>query len=85
MQLGVAEMRRRFKEILDRVAQGEVVDITRRDTVIAVLGPPMSKAADQPLGEVLLAWRRDWDVDSWPDDDPFDGVRDQSVGREPPW
>lgn len=85
MQVGVAEARRRFKEILDRVAYGEVVSITRRDTVIAVLGPPSSQAPDKPMGEALLAWRRDWAVDSWPDDQPFAGVRDHSEGRESPW
>jgi prevent-host-death family protein len=85
MHLGVAEARRRFKEILDRVAHGEVVNITRRDTVIAVLGPPSSLVQDKPWGDVLLAWRRDWDVDSWPDDQPFADVRDHSEGREPPW
>ncbi len=85
MQIGVAEVRRRFKEMLDRAAHGEVVNITRREAVIATLGPPSSQAPDKPLGDVLLAWRRDWDVESWPDDQPFAGVRDNSAGRESPW
>lgn len=85
MQVGVAEARRRFKEMLDRVAHGEIVSITRRETIIAVLGPPSSQTPDKPLGEALRAWRLEWDVDSWPDDDPFAGVRDGSGGRESPW
>jgi len=83
MQMGVTEARRRFKEVLDRVARGEVIDITRRDTVIAVLGPPISRPPE-PLAEALLAWRQDWHVDSWPDDEPFADTRDRSAGRDSP-
>lgn len=85
MRVGVAEARQRFRELLDRVIAGESVEIARRETVIAVLGPPRAPAADKPISEALLDWRRDWDVDSWPDDGPFDDVRDLSPGREAPW
>jgi prevent-host-death family protein len=85
MRVGVAAARQRFKELLDRVATGQTVEITRRNTVVAVLGPPVPPAPDRSLAEALADWRRDWDVDSWPDDDPFADVRDASPGRRPPW
>lgn len=85
MRLGVADARRRFKEMLDRVADGETLEITRRNTVIAVLGPPIPAAPERPLLDAVLDWRRVWDVDSWPDDDPFADTRDRSAGRQAPW
>ncbi len=85
MRLGVAEARRRFREMLDRVSAGEVLEITRRDTVVAVLGPPSLQAPQQPFAEALSDWRREWDVDSWTDDQPFADTRDPSRGRQSPW
>ncbi len=84
MRVGVAEARRRFREMLDRVSAGEVLEITRRDTVVAVLCPPVPRAPAKHLAEVLRDWRREWDVDSWPDE-PFANVRDRSAGRQAPW
>lgn len=85
MRLGVADARRRFREVLDHVRSGETVEITRRDTVIAVVGPPPAGASAKPFAEVLREWRAEWEVDTWPDGDPFVDVRDASPGRTSPW
>lgn len=86
MRVGVAQAREHFREMLDRVAAGEVVEVTRRGEVVAVIAPPSS---GYPVGgsfmEALRAWREAWDVESWPDEDPFADVRDHSQGRPAPW
>ena len=46
--LGVAEIKRRFSEILNRIEmRGERIAIRRRGRTVAVIGPP--GAADEPL------------------------------------
>lgn len=82
MEVGVAEARRRFKELLDRVVHGETIQITRRDAVVAVLGPPPPVDSPNTFGAEMRAWRERWDVASWPEDDPFSDVRDRSPGRD---
>lgn len=85
MRTGVADARARFRELLDRVERGETVEVTRRGRVVAVLRRPDADLPDRPgLGEAIDAWRRDWNVAAWPDDDPFAGVRDPSPGRTAP-
>jgi len=85
MRVGVAEARVHWRDLLDRVHTGESVEITRRGMIVAVLSPP--PAADAaPFVETLLAWRAEWDVACWPeDDDPFAVARDETSGREAPW
>lgn len=85
MRIGVAEARRRFSELLDRAIRGEVVEVARRGEVVAVLGPPPGGGTSDPVSAVLQRWRTTWDVDVWPDDDPFADVRDRSDGRPAPW
>jgi prevent-host-death family protein len=85
MRIGVAEARRRFSELLDRAIRGEVVEVARRGEVVAVIGPPQGRTAPEPIRTVLQKWRAEWDVDAWPDDDPFADVRDRSNGRPAPW
>lgn len=86
MDVSVAEARRRFKEVLDHVGAGHVVQVTRRGRVVAVIAPPSSPhATGDSFAEMLRAWREAWEVESWPDEDPFAGARDQSPGRVPPW
>jgi len=86
MRIGVADARRRFREILDRVGAGEVVEISRRNEVVAVVAPPSGPdRSDKPFDAALRAWRTEWAVESWPDDDPFADVRDRATGRVPPW
>lgn len=83
MQIGVAEARRRFKEVLAEVDAGGTVEITRRGEVVAVIGPPGAEGASEPWSRALDAWRAEFDVASWEDDDPFGDLRDASPGREP--
>ncbi len=86
MDISVAEARRRFKEVLDRVGAGHAVRITRRGRVVAVIAPPSSPQAEGgSFAESLRSWRETWDVEKWPDEDPFAGARDQSPGRIAPW
>lgn len=82
----MAEARRRFREILDRVEAGETVEISRRGEVVAMVTPPVPEQRRQEsFAEWLTRWRAESGVDEWPDDDPFADVRDPSPGRPPPW
>ena len=85
MRIGAAEARRRFSELLDRAIRGEVVEVARRGEVVAVIGPPGAAPPPEPVSTVLRRWRVEWDVDAWPDDDPFADVRDRSDSRAAPW
>ncbi|MGH3566750.1 MAG: type II toxin-antitoxin system Phd/YefM family antitoxin [Pseudonocardia sp.] len=86
MRIGVAEARRRFREILDRVDAGEVVEISRRGEVVATIASPSPRRpSGESFGEALHRWREAWKVDDWPEDDPFADVRDRSPGRGSPW
>jgi prevent-host-death family protein len=53
--LGVAETKRRFAELLDRVLDGERVVVTRRGRPVAVLVPASDAAARQPSTHLGLA------------------------------
>lgn len=85
MRVGVAEARRRFREILDRVGAGEVVELSRRGEVVATISGPSSGQAGESFGESLSRWRSKWDVDNWSEDDPLGDLRDRSPGRRAPW
>ena len=85
MQVGTAEARARFKELLDRVRAGETVEIARRGTVLAILSPPATATGIETFGEAVDRWRGTWDIASWPDEDAFEGARDRSSGREVAW
>ncbi len=86
MRIGMAQARERFKEVLDRVGAGEVIEVTRRGEVVAVIAPPTAgHAVGTSFAETVRAWREAWDVEEWPDEDVFAGVRDREPGREAPW
>lgn len=86
LRVGTADARRRFSEILDRVEAGETVEVTRRNDVVAVIGPPNEPPVAQlPFGAWIEQWRSEWGVADWPDDDPFANLRDLSPGRPAPW
>ena len=53
--LGVAETKRRFAELIDRVLAGERVIVTRRGRPVAVLVPATDDAAVEPPKHVGLA------------------------------
>jgi prevent-host-death family protein len=58
-EMGVAEAKRRFSELLDRVADGERIVVERRGVPAVVLVPPHEDAAagarPAPLGFASLA------------------------------
>lgn len=83
MQVGTAEARSRFRELLDRVQAGETVEITRRGEVLAVLAPPPPAGQHISFLEELGRWRESWRADEFDEANPFEGVRDPSPGREP--
>jgi len=85
MRVGVAEARRRFREILDRVIAGEVVELSRRGEIVATMSAPSTGQRDESLGQALSRWRSKWGVEDWPEDDPFVDLRDRSPGRGAPW
>lgn len=82
MQVGTAEARERFKELLDRVRAGETVEIARRGKVLAVLSAPPDDGRAGSFTETVAQWRETWDVASWPDEDVFADIRDRSPGRD---
>lgn len=53
--LGVAETKRRFAELIDRVLDGERVVVTRRGRPVAALVPPSDAAAREPSTHLGLA------------------------------
>ena len=64
--LGVAEAKRRFSELLDRVGAGEHIVLHRRGRPAAVLVPASATSVDEearaPLGLAALAGAlADWD------------------------
>lgn len=85
MRIGVADARRRFSELLDRAIRGETVEVARRGEVVAVIAPPARDPDAEPIASALRRWRAAWQVEDWPDEDPFGGVRDRSDGRPSPW
>lgn len=86
MRVGTAEARQRFSELLDAVSAGEVVEVSRRGRVVAVLTQPAAPAAEsEHFGAAVARWRAEWDVSNWPEADPFEAVRDTSPGRPPTW
>ena len=81
MEVGVADLRQRLREVLARVEQGDQVTVTRRGRPVAVVAPPSSDEREG-VGDFLARWRREFGVDDWPeDDDPWADVRDPSPGR----
>jgi prevent-host-death family protein len=55
-RLSATETARNFSAILNRVADGEVIEITRNGTTIAVIGPPKTRVlSPERLRELLLS------------------------------
>ena len=55
--LPVAEAKRRFSELIDRVEQGEQILVSRRGTVVVALVPPRGQhdARPAPVGLAAVA------------------------------
>lgn len=86
MRIGIADARRRFEELLDHVGAGETVEITRRREIVASVAPPSQvREPDTSLADLVDSWRHEWGVGSWPDEEPFAGMRKRSAGRGAPW
>ena len=63
-QMGVAEAKRRFSELIDRVRDGERFVVTRRGRPVVALVPPSGAGDEQPrpVGLAALAGAlSDWD------------------------
>lgn len=76
--LNVADAKRRFSELLDRVARGERFVVTRRGRPTAVLVPPTDGVrADEPERLGLLAFVGT--VEEWPEYDEI--MRDVVASR----
>jgi prevent-host-death family protein len=78
-QLGVAEAKRRFSELINRVDEGERFVVSRRGRPAVVLSPPTPDAlldrAPRPIGLAAVAGAlADWD-------DLDDAVRDIYAAR----
>jgi prevent-host-death family protein len=52
---GVADTKRRFAEILDRVSEGERVIVSRRGRPVAAIVPVPAAEEDSPLGLAAFA------------------------------
>jgi prevent-host-death family protein len=83
----VADARKNLPELLDRVAKGSTVEITRRGEPVAVVLPfaeyRRSQGGQPPFKKALATWRaRFSDADRDLDDSFFDTLRDQSPGRK---
>jgi antitoxin (DNA-binding transcriptional repressor) of toxin-antitoxin stability system len=79
-QMGVAEAKRRFSELIDRVDEGERFVVSRRGRPAVVLAPPTSDALrspnQRPIGLAAIAGAlADWD-------DLDDAVRDIYAARK---
>ena len=53
--LSVADAKRRFAELIDRVSRGERFVVTRRGTPVLTLGPPDDVAEERPQKRGLMA------------------------------
>ncbi len=55
-RLSATETARNFSAILNRVAEGEEIEITRNGTTIAVIGPPRTRLlSPERLHELLVS------------------------------
>jgi prevent-host-death family protein len=52
---GVADTKRNFAEILDRVSEGEQVIVSRRGRPVAAIVPVPTEGEDSPLGLAAFA------------------------------
>jgi prevent-host-death family protein len=85
IRVSVAEARRRFRELLDRLTQGDVVEIARRGEPAGVLVAPEEyrRLAGQGAGlaGAVAAFRRSLDEQEFLDDEALEDLRDPAPGR----
>jgi prevent-host-death family protein len=90
LSYSIAEARNQFAALIRRIEKEEqMVQVTRRGEPVAIILSQeeyerlMEKKPKEDFWEAYLAWREEWQVDTWEDDtDPFADVRDRSPGRE---
>jgi prevent-host-death family protein len=86
--LGVAEAKRRFSELIDRVDAGERFTVSRRGHPAVVLAPPtpeaLRRSAERPIGLAAVAGAlADWeDLDESVEE--IYAIRRSSRDRPPP-
>ncbi len=86
----IVQARNNFATLVrDAEDSGKPVEVTRRGQSVAVI---LSIAEYERLtrrpdfAARYAAWRADWAVDTWEDEDIWEDVRDKSAGREEnPW
>jgi antitoxin (DNA-binding transcriptional repressor) of toxin-antitoxin stability system len=85
--LGVAEIKRRFSEILNRIElRGELISIRRRGRTVAVIGPPGAADEAPPpeprrgLAAAVGAWEDYPDVDAFIAD--IRSARERALDRD---
>jgi len=85
--IGVAEAKRHFSELLDRVAAGERVVVSRRGRPAVVLVPPtreLTEPAPPPVGLAAVAGAlADWDELEMVVEEIY-AARERSADREAP-
>jgi prevent-host-death family protein len=88
-KVAVAEARQNFARLIKRAERGKAIEITRRGEPVAVLlsaSEYLALTGDRPsFMEVAGRVRERLDVESLGiGDDEFEGLRDESPGREVP-
>lgn len=83
----VAEARQNFARLIRSAERGKTIEITRRGEPVAVLlsaAEYLALTADRPrFVEALAALRSELEVDDLGiGDEEFDGLRDESPGRQ---
>jgi prevent-host-death family protein len=87
-KVSVAEARQNFAQLIRRAEQGKAIEITRHGQPVAVLlsaSEYLALTGDRPsFMEVAWRVRKRLDVESLGigEDDEFEGLRDESLGRE---
>lgn len=82
----IAKARDQLAELVHRAEKGTAVELTRHGKPVAViLSKQVYEALTQQrpsLWAALERFRRDTDLDALAGPDPFEGLRDRSLGRE---
>lgn len=85
-QYSVAEARQQFTDLLRKAEHGRVLEITRRGRPVAVLvsAREYAKLTGKQAGfaKEVATFRDSHDPEDFLPDDAFEGLRDQSAGRE---
>lgn len=65
-RIGAYEAKTHLPRLLDEVAQGEAITITKHGVAVAVLGPASTRSGMTPLNAIagLRAFRRDHRLDA---------------------